>query len=331
MNHAKKYLPIRRLVVLAVLLSLFGGLLYYQAISADPSNPRANFWRAVRDGVPAYSSTPQQGHTVLIVNSAENWREFRNGILVRFSPWIIIAALLGMAAFYLKVGQEKLTRPRSGHLIVRFSLFERTVHWYTAALFIIMGVTGLGLLLGRYVLIPVFGHFAVAGLLQASKVLHNYCGPLLLTGFVAEFILWVRFNIPRRYDLDWFKNMGGMIGHGPMPHIGRINAGEKGWFWLIILFGSAVGITGVLLDFPVWGLGRKAMQIAHAIHAPVAVLFLTVSLGHIYMGTIGVEGAFEAMWKGTVDAVWAEQNHDLWYEEVVKTGTHVEKQSSTPV
>ena len=164
-------------------------------------------------------------------------------------------------------------------------------------------------------LIPIFGHWLFSGYLQAAKILHNFCGPLLLVGIILEFIIWVRYNIPRKIDLQWFKNMGGMIGSGQRPPIGKINAGEKGWFWLIFLFGSAVGVTGILLDFPVWGQTRLVMQVSHVIHTIVAVLFVTVSFGHIYMGTLGVEGAFEAMWKGSVDAVWAEQNHNLWYEE----------------
>jgi len=322
-------LSIRRLVIIAVILSLAGGMMYLQVIGSDLTNPRANFWRVVRDGVPAYTSTPGEGHTVLIQNSGENWREIRNGIIVRISPWIIVLALMGMAAFYLLVGPEKLEKPRTGIKIIRFTLFERIVHWFTAGLFIIMAVTGLSLLLGRYLFIPLFGHGLTAGYMQAAKVLHNYCGPLLLVGFLVEFVLWVRFNIPKKYDLQWFKSMGGMIGHGPRPHIGKTNAGEKGWFWLIFIFGSAVGVTGVLMAFPVWDQTRFTMQVSHTIHTIVAVLFVTVSFGHIYMGTLGVEGAFEAMWEGSVDAVWAEQNHDLWYEDVMsKQGNKPETPSS---
>ncbi|PKN89474.1 MAG: formate dehydrogenase subunit gamma [Deltaproteobacteria bacterium HGW-Deltaproteobacteria-1] len=321
MTTKSRILPIRRLVILAVLLSLLGGAMSFQVIGSDLENPRANFWRVVREGVPAYTSTPDQGHTVLIQNSGENWREIRNGLIARISPWIIILALIGMAAFYLIVGQDKLEKPRSGVMIERFTYRERFLHWSTALLFIVMAVTGLSLLLGRFVLIPIFGHWLFSGYLQGAKVLHNYCGPLLLAGILLEFVLWVRFNIPRKIDLQWFKSMGGMIGSGPRPHIGRVNAGEKGWFWLIFIFGSAVGITGVLLDFPIWEQTRLTMQVSHVVHAVVAVLFVTVSFGHIYMGTLGMEGAFEAMWSGSVDAVWAKQNHDLWYQEKMREST----------
>jgi formate dehydrogenase subunit gamma len=151
-------------------------------------------------------------------------------------------------------------------------------------------------------------------------MLHNYCGPLLLIGIFLEFLIWVRFNIPNKTDLLWFKNMGGMLG-GPRPHSGKVNGGEKGWFWIAFLFGIAVGITGILLDFPGWGQTRLVMQVSHVIHVVLAVLFVTASFGHIYTGTIGSEGVFEGMWTGSVDAVWAQQHNSLWYEEKMREGS----------
>jgi formate dehydrogenase subunit gamma len=326
MTIKSRNLPVRLLVISAVILSLLGGVMYYQVIGSDLSNPRANLWRVVREGVPAYTSTPAQGHTILIQNGGENWREVRNGLIARISPWVILLALVGMTAFYLIVGQDKLEKPRSGVKIERYAFAERFLHWYTALMFIIMAMTGLSLLLGRIVLIPVFGHWLFSGYMQAAKVLHNFCGPLLLVGILLEFIKWVRYNIPEKIDFQWFKNMGGMIGSGPRPHTGKVNAGEKGWFWLIFVFGIAVGVTGILLDFPIWDQTRFTMQVSLVIHATVAVLFVTVSFGHIYMGTLGVEGVFEAMWSGSVDAAWAEQYHDLWYEE--KTRKRDEKKDT---
>jgi len=298
-----------------VVLFLMGGVFYLQATSADLANPRANFWRVVRNGIPGYSSTPSQGHTVLIQNGGENWREIRDILLVKYSPWVLGLALAAMGLFYLVVGGDKLEQPRSGEKVPRYALGERLLHWYTAVLFIFMAITGLSMLLGRVALIPIFGHVAVSSYLSLSKVVHNWCGPFFLAGIFLEFVIWVRNNIPSKADLQWFKSMGGMIGSGPRPHTGKINGGEKAWFWLVFFFGIAVGVTGVLLDFPIWGQSRFIMQVSEVIHATVAVLFVTASFGHIYMGTVGAEGAFEGMWGGSVDAVWAKQHADLWYEE----------------
>jgi len=308
-----------RLLSLGMLfLFLISGILYWQAVGADLGNPRADFWRVVREGIPAYTTTPSQGHTVLIVNGGENWREIRNGFIMRFSQWVPGVVLAVIALLYLIVGGDKLEKPRSGVKVERWTFGERFLHWYTAVIFIIMGITGLSLLLGRIALIPLFGHPIISGWLGASKVVHNYCGPLLLVGIFLEFVIWIRHNIPKKFDLEWLKRLGGQIGSGPRPHAEKINAGEKAWFWVMFLFGIGVGTTGILLDFPIWGQTRFAMQVSHVIHAIVAVLFVSLSFGHIYMGTLGVEGVFESMWTGYVDAVWAQQNHDLWYEEKMR-------------
>ncbi len=295
----------------ALLLCLLG----WQVIGADAGNPHANFWRVVRHGIPGFTMVSSQGHKVLITNSGENWREVRNSPIMRGAQVIPGLAIVAMVLFYLLVGRDKLEKPRTGVRIERFSLGERVLHWYTAIMFIIMAITGLSLLLGRLSLIPIFGHPVVSGYLRGAKVLHNYCGPLLLIGILLMVLIWVRYNIPRRADLRWLKNMGGMIGHGPRPATEKINGGEKGWFWLMVVFGIAVGVTGVMLDFPIWGQARFTMQLSHVIHAVAAVLFVTTSFGHIYTGTIGAEGVFEAMWTGSVDTAWAEQHSNLWLEE----------------
>ena len=305
------------LVLGALIFLLSGWAFYLQAVGPDASNPHANFWRAVRQGIPGFTTVSSEGHKVLILNSGENWREIRNGLIMRASQWIILLALFAMALFYIIVGKDRLKKPRSGIKIERFTLPERILHWYTALAFIIMAITGLSMLLGRLFLIPVFGHWFVAVYIQSAKVLHNYCGPLLLAGIFVEMLSWMRYNIPSKTDLQWFRNMGGMLG-GPRPHAGRINAGEKGWFWLVFLFGVGMGISGILLDFPIWGQSRFIMQLSHVTHVTLAVLFVTASFGHIYVGTIGTEGVFEGMWTGYVDAVWAQQHNDLWYEQVTR-------------
>ena len=301
-----------------LLFFMLSWIIYVQIGSAETTNPRADFWRVVRQGAPAYTSTPAQGHTVLIQNAGENWREIRNGLLMRLSQWVPGLVLAVIVLLHLIAGGDKLEKPRSGVKVARWTFGERFLHWYTAVVFIVMGISGLSLLLGRIAFVPLFGHAAVSGYLGASKVLHNYLGPLLLVGIFLEFVVWVRHNIPRKFDLEWLKRLGRPIGGRPRPHAEKINAGEKAWFWVMFLFGIGVGITGILLDFPIWDQTRFTMQLSHVIHATVAILFVSLAFGHIYMGTLGVEGVFESMWGGTVDAVWAEQNHDLWYEEMMR-------------
>jgi formate dehydrogenase gamma subunit len=221
-------------------------------------------------------------------------------------------------------------KENGAHMIVvipRFSLAERILHWATAILFIVLALTGLSMLFGRAVLIPVFGQKAFASYMQVGMYVHNVSGPLFLAGILVEVAVWANDNIPRKMDLLWFKNLGGMIGNGPRPYAEKVNGGAKAWFWIVVLSGAVVGGTGIILDFPIWGQSRQLMQIAHLIHAAVAIMFVTASFGHIYIGTIGAEGTFEGMWRGKVDAAWAKQHQDLWYEE--KTGKRLNKTGVT--
>lgn len=304
-------------MVLGVLLIfVVGGLLI--AIAQMEDNPRANFWRAVRDGVPGYTSVASEAQKVLIQNGGQNWREIRNGPLAGIAPWVLAAVLVAIGLFYVIIGKDRLGEPRSGTKIPRFTMAERLLHWITAALFILLAITGLSLLFGRAVLIPVFGYQAFSGYMQAGKLVHNFSGPIFLAGVVVEIIVWIRYNIPKKMDLQWFKNLGGMVGKGPRPHAGKVNGGAKAWFWVMVFAGLTIGISGLILDFPNYDQSRLTMQIAHVIHASLAVLFIAASFGHIYIGTIGAEGTFEGMWSGHVDASWAKQHQDLWYEEKIK-------------
>jgi formate dehydrogenase subunit gamma len=308
------------LLLVAVLWA--GSLSVAAAVGQPPGNPRSDIWRQVRQGESGTTTTASEAHEVLIQTEGELWREIRNGPLATISPWLLAGVLAAIGIFFLIVGRDRLEAPPSGLRLARFSLAERILHWTTATLFILLAFSGLSLLLGRALLIPLFGREAFAGAMQIGKLVHNISGPLFLAGLLIEVAVWVTDNIPKMMDLRWFRNLGGMIGDGPRPHAGKINGGEKAWFWAMVLAGLGVGITGVILDFPIWGQSRQTMQIAHVIHVVVATLFVAASFGHIYIGTIGVEGTFAAMWRGSVDAVWAKQHADRWYEAKVADKRH---------
>ncbi|MGF1527617.1 MAG: formate dehydrogenase subunit gamma [Candidatus Competibacterales bacterium] len=312
------------LLMLAVsaLLPLTGWLLVDEATAqsaAGDVNQRSEFWRAVRQGNSGYTAVTGQETSVLIQNGGENWRALRQGPVVFFGSAIIIAMLAAIGVFYLIRGTITLEGGRSGLTVERWPLFERVLHWYTAILFLILAVTGLSLLFGRELMIPILGKDAFAAYALAAKNVHNYLGPFFAVGLVVEIVLWMRHNIPSRHDLVWFAKGGGMVGHAHPP-AGRMNGGEKVWFWLLVVFGLAMIITGFILNFPQYGQTRDVMQVSHLIHTASALVLIAVALGHIYIATLGTEGALEGMTSGRVDVAWAKQHHDLWLEELEAKG-----------
>src|SRR4051794_24380088 len=259
-------------------------------------------------------SIPDQRSGVLEQPAGRDWRSFRDVTL----RWVGGIAILGMLAalviFYLTRGMVKIESGRSGRSILRFNGFERLVHWMTATCFIVLAITGLNITFGRPLLIPLIGLEAFAEWSQWGKYAHNYLSFPFTIGVVLIFLMWVAGNIPSKVDVEWIKRGGGIVGHDHPP-AARFNAGQKMIYWIVVIGGGAVAVTGYLLMFPFYASGIEGMQVAQVVHSIVAVLFVAAMLAHIYIGTIGMEGAFEAMGTGTVDVNWAKEHHSLWLEE----------------
>ncbi len=277
------------------------------------------FWDEVRKGQNPNQVTQVRGveTSVLVQTQGEIWRQIRNGPVTIYGGWLFVLAFLGAALFYWWKGPIKLHGQPTGRLIQRFTPFERFLHWTTAISFVILALSGLALLFGKYVLLPMFGYTLFSWLAILSKTLHNFVGPLFVVCTAIMFVAFVRDNLPRAYDWLWVRKFGGLFSGEHVPS-GKFNAGEKGWFWIgVTLLGLIVSATGLVLDFPNFAQGRGVMQQANVVHAIAAVLFMTMSLGHIYLGTVGQEGSYDSMRHGTVDETWAKEHHEYWYNEVM--------------
>jgi formate dehydrogenase subunit gamma len=260
-------------------------------------------------------SIPATRENVLEQPFGRDWTHYRMGVLPWIGGIVILGTLAGLVAFYLWRGKVRIKKGRSGRKIVRFNGFERFVHWMTAVCFIILGLTGLNISFGRALLLPLMGPDAFTTWSAYAKHAHNFLSFPFTLGVLLIFVMWLAGNIPNRVDVQWFKRGGGIVGHD-QPPAERFNGGQKAVYWMVVLAGVAMIVSGYVLIFPFYG-GTNIfhMQLAQMVHAVVAMLFVAGILGHIYIGTIGMEGAFEAMGEGTVDVNWAEEHHSLWLEE----------------
>jgi len=260
------------------------------------------------------SSLPDARTRVLEQPAGRDWRQFHQVTL----RWVAAIAILGMLAvlilFYLIRGMVRIENGRSGRTLVRFNAFERFVHWMTASCFIVLALSGLNITFGRELLTPLFGPATFASWSQWAKYAHNYLSFPFTLGVVLMFLMWVAWNIPSGTDLRWIREGGGIVGNNHPP-ARRFNAGQKAIYWVVVLGGAAAAITGYLLMFPFYATDVSGMKLAQMVHGIVGVVFIAIMLAHIYIGTIGMQGAFEAMGTGTVDENWAEQHHSLWLAE----------------
>jgi len=271
-------------------------------------------------------SIPDEKAATLIQPEGREWREFHNVTLA----WVGGIAVLGMLSillvFRMTKGRIPIEGGPSGRTIQRFNVLERANHWMVASCFIILGLSGLNLTFGRHILLPVVGPEAFTAISQWGKYAHNFLAFPFTLGLVVMLLIWLKDNIPNARDIAWFKAGGGLIGHGH-PEAGRFNGGQKMVFWITVLGGAAVAVSGYLLVFPFFFTGMEGMQLSHIIHSLLSVLMIAAMLAHIYIGSIGMEGAFDAMGSGQVDLNWAKQHHPLWVQEEMAKGRAAEAPS----
>jgi len=273
-------------------------------------------WSEVRSGVPQVTTVKGRETNVLIQPEGQTWRALRVPIL--FWGGIIVAlAVLGLAVFYLVRGTMGAASKPGERMIERFSTMDRYAHWFVAIVWVALAITGLILSLGKAVLLPLVGYTLFSWLAILAKTIHNFAGPLLIIGVPWLFVRFIRDNGIGAEDVRWFTHIIGYFKGHEYPS-DRFNAGEKLVFWFVLALGStALIVTGLILLFPNFDQTRSTMQVANVLHAIAAYLSIALACVHMYLGTLGLEGAYRAMRDGNVSESWAEHHHQRWYERIV--------------
>jgi formate dehydrogenase subunit gamma len=301
-----------------------------QRAKSQPGN-NAPFWRGVLESgtKPGVTNLPGAEQGVLIqemvqypgsrvATAGEAWRQVRNRWIIPYGGSLVVIVLLALALYYFARGPIGGHEPNTGRVIQRFTYFERAAHWSNAIAFCVLAISGLVMAFGKFLLLPLIGGALFGWLTYALKTAHNFVGPLFAVSLVIVFLTFLRSNMPSRDDLRWLAKGGGLFGGGEPPSH-RFNAGEKLVFWGgVFVLGIVVVTTGLVLDKVLPGLAylRGDMQVAHMWHSVAAILMMAVFLGHIYIGTIGMRGAYRAMKTGYVDEGWAREHHRYWYEDI---------------
>ena len=314
---------------LAMVVSVFAsGAALAQAPAGDPVKEQreqavqqpgnnAPVWGQVRkEAQENYTTVKGREAGVLVQSAGNTWRQVRNGPVTFYGGWLIVVVILVIAAIYFAMGPIKTHDKPTARMIERFTLAERWAHWVMGISFVVLGITGLIMLFGKHVLLPVIGYTLFAWLTALGKNLHNFVAPLFIVSLLVFIVIYVKDNLPEKGDGAWLANGWKMFGGAHMPS-GRFNAGEKVWFWAgVVGLCLVLTVTGLILLFPNFDQVRSTMQQASIIHAIAAVFVIALGLGHIYMGTIGVEGAYRNMRDGVTDETWAKTHHELWYNEL---------------
>jgi formate dehydrogenase subunit gamma len=296
----------------------------------------SEMWRAVRHGIQGTTGLPDPKAGTLVQAEGDSLRAFRNGPLSVWGGWVLLASVVAIALFFALRGRIRIDAGLSGRTIERFNALERFTHWLTAVSFIVLALTGLNVLYGKFVLKPILGASTFATLTAWGKYAHNYISFAFMLGVVLMLVLWLRHNIPNMRDLKWLAQGGGLFSKGLHPPAAKFNAGQKIIFWAVVLGGGSISFSGLCLLFPfeiypfagtfevlnIFGAGLPTQltplqetQLALLWHGVVALVLIAVIIGHIYIGSLGMEGALDAMTSGQVDENWAHEHHSIWLDE----------------
>lgn len=297
----------------------------------------SELWRAVRQGVQGSVSIPDKKAGVLVQSEGDNWRAWRNGPVTVSGIWIVCGMIAFLALFFAIRGRIRIEAGPSGQTVERFNGIERFAHWLTATSFILLALTGINMLYGRHVLLPLLGPEAFSALALAGKYVHNYLSFAFMIGVVIIFVMWVRYNLPDKYDPQWISEAGGLLTKGVHPPSRKFNTGQKFFFWAVVLGGTSMALSGLSLLFPFQialfeptfqalnAIGfnlpgeltaLEEMQLSQIWHALLGMIMIAIMLAHIYIGSLGMEGAFDAMGTGQVDENWARDHHSVWVAEL---------------
>ncbi len=306
-------------------------------------------WSALRFGTADVTvSAGGAPARVLIQDRGMWWLQFREGPLTTYGGWLLVGTIILLAVFYVIRGRITIDGQKTGRTVTRFAAAERFTHWLMAGSFILLGITGLLVLMGRQFIIPAFGHEAFSTVAIGSKWIHNNVSWAFMLSLVLAFVFWVRHNIPNKTDLKWIAVGGGIFKKGVHPPAKKFNAGQKVIFWSVIILGASISASGLSLLFPfelpmfaktfailndtglpqTLGFGplpaqlapHEEMQFSTLWHSTVSFVLMAIIIAHIYIGSVGMEGAYDAMGSGEVEEQWAREHHSLWLEELEEKG-----------
>ena len=206
--------------------------------------------------------------------------------------------------------EPRVTVVRNSKEVVRYSLFERIVHWVVGVTFLYLLLSGMAL---AYPRMAWLANGLGGG--QTMRAAHPWVGVVFSAGLLVMVFMWAGAMRFEKSDREWVRRMREYThtGHTGLD-TGRYNAGQKGYFWAVLVFGAVLLITGIPLWFP-WMAGVGVRQTARIIHNLAYLVMLAGFMIHVYMSTVMFPGTMSGMTSGKVSRRWASWHHPRWLRE----------------
>jgi len=207
--------------------------------------------------------------------------------------------------------------------ILRYTANQRTHHWLVAILFFMAALSGLALF---HPALFWLSHLFGGG--PWTRILHPFMGVLMFLLFLGLVIRFWRANFFIANDRLWLKRINRVMRNEEegVPPIGKYNPGQKLLFWTLLICMWVLLLSGLVI----WRVyfsnyfSITAIRLAMLLHAVAAFVLILSIIVHIYAG-IWIKGSVNAMLHGWVSSAWAKKHHELWYREVTRDDSRVER------
>jgi formate dehydrogenase subunit gamma len=195
--------------------------------------------------------------------------------------------------------------------LLRHPVYTRVLHWGVAACFVLSFLSGFAIYtpwLFQW-LTPLFGGGPM------TRLLHPWFSLCFVALFALQFLNWLQLMSWKADDTRWIRRLREYVTnaetHEP-DYVDFFNAGQKVYFWAIVVSAIVFLMSGVPMWFPNV-FGGAIVAVGYVLHDVAAVIMLVGFIVHVYEGTAVAPGTFRSMVRGTVERRWAWTHHPAWY------------------
>jgi formate dehydrogenase subunit gamma len=218
---------------------------------------------------------------------------------------ILLAIPVVFILHYIFIGPKQFAH--SGEQVLVFTKLNRIIHWVTAISFLLLVLSGVIMIFGKY--------FGGGAFVRAVRYTHAPVA-LIFTPFgLIMFFMWLRDMLLESGDITWFMKFGGYLSKKDetMP-VGKFNPGQKIWFWLGTLGGFIMAYTGYYMFY--FSTGVDNLRICAITHNILGMTLVAMFLVHLYMSLFAIKGSLISMLTGYKGEHELKVMHYKYYQKV---------------
>lgn len=221
----------------------------------------------------------------------------RNSFIIPLFFLAMVFMVVAAAGHYFKFGAKDMSVKDEADAIMWWSLTERANHAVMVVVFFILMFSGLTITFGKVLPSGVF-----------VRGLHEISGFLFTPSLLIMLFLWAKEGVFKKFDLEWFRHMGGYLGEVSVElKASKFNAGQKLFYWVVIVCGALLSISGFAMFFELGNVVTQRFWVMLHFFSMIPIILMIFL--HLYLTLFGVKGVLRGMIDGKFSLSAAKEYH----------------------